>query len=474
MATLTTTFDNTTSRVLLSATSLPTTADVAKFEVSTDNVHWFTVRGGAAVTITANAASLYDYEFSAGLLNYYRVSAIDTDPPTFVAAGTAVTAVGVTVTPGLPAGYAEGDLLVIWAAIRNSGTGTVVCPTGWTVLLQTDNIGLFGKRSGVAGSESAPNVTVTGGVTGAAGSDVIAQMAAFRNLDLVTAASAYHLNPSAQNIFYPGLSGFQPTWVAALILGWKQLSWSSVATVTGATAEIAEPVSTAGADAGLVWDYVLMSTPAPVASGVFTVTGGSAAISYGAAVAFTTAGYVARATATITPLMTACWLKFVAAPYMNRAVTLIDWAESERVTRTTAYPVVGKYRAGVVTDLHSPRNITVSLWADSDAEVAGLDLALSVGNIALLHIPPNVALKSMYAMVGTHKYERPAHLSHRAKFTVPLTEVSAPDPSIVGSIVTWATLITLYGSWADVIAANATWAAVLALTGSPADALVGR
>lgn len=467
MAALTLTYDDTLSRVLLSATSLPSTADVALFEVSTDQIHWSAVRGGSAVTVSGNAASVYDYEFSAGVINYYRVSAVDTALPSFVAAGTTATANNASVSPGLPTGWAEGDLLVTWAAIRNSGAGAITVPAGWTAMLQVDNIALLGRRA--TSSESAPTVNITGGVAGA---DVIAQMVAFRNAELVPASSAWQLNPSAQNITYPGLPAVQTTWGLALYLGWKQDDWTSVATISGAT-EIGEPSSTTGNDAGLVWDYQLMSTPVAVASGAFTVTGGASAISYGATVALRTAAYVNQATNTILSKMSQVWLKFPAAPYLNRTVTLTDWREIERTTRTGFYTVVMKADAVAATDTHVPRTVTITLFAYSDAEVSAVDLVLRVGQIMLLHIPPNVALKTMYAGIGTYTFVRPAHLSHRGTFTIPLTEVSKPDLAITGNLVTWATLITYYSTWQDVINANATWSAVLALTGSPADALVG-
>jgi hypothetical protein len=468
MAALTCTYDDTLSRVLLAATALGSAADTALFEVSTDQIHWTVVRGGSAVTVATGAASVYHYEFSPGIVNYYRVSAVDATAPSFVASSTAVTAVNASVSPTVPAGCTEGDLLVIFAAIRNSGAGSVVVPAGWTVMLQTDNIALLGRRA--TSSESTPTVTVTGGVAGA---DVIAQMACFRNLELTPAATTYQLNPTGQNIDYPVLSAYQSTWSAVLYLGWKADDWTSVATITGAT-EIGEPVSTAGTDAGLVWDYLLMTTPAAVASGAFVVTGGATAISYGAAVALRTASYVTRTTATVTPAMNAVWLKFVQAPFLNRSVNLVGWNETERVTRVGTFTVVSQRDAVAVTDFHSPRTVTINLFAESDAEIAAIDLVLSVGGVLLLHIPPACALKTMYAGIGTYSYLKPAHLSHKAMFTIPLTEVEVPDLAIVGSVATWATLITNYATWADALAANATWSAVLALTGTPADALVGH
>lgn len=468
-STLTATFDPSYGRITLTAGSLPVIADVAWFETSTDQIHWTTVRGGSAVPVVSNAATLYDYEFIPGVANYYRVSAVDTGLPTFVASSPAVTANNASVTPTLPVGYAEGDTLVIWCAIRNSGTGAVVCPSGWSVNLQTDNIALFGKRA--AAVESVPTVAITGG---AAGADVIAQMACFRNAERTPAAVSYQKNPSGQNIDYPVLAGYQSTWTAVLYLGWKQSSWTSVATLATATAEIGDTSSTAGTGAGLIWDYRLLAAPAGVASGAFVVTGGVAAISYGATVALRSADYVTRTTTSVIPNLAYVWLKFPASPYLNRRVILTDWAEFERTSRIGNFSIVSRRDALAVTDFASPRTVTVSLWAESDAEIAALDLVLSVGGVMYLHVPGNVQLRSGYFSIGTYTYLRPSHDSRKAAFTVPLTEVMQPDLAIVGNECTWATLLTNWGTWADVGVANATWTAVLALRGTPADALVGH
>jgi len=466
MAVLSLSYDDSKGRVQCSATSLASTVDVALFEVSTDGIHWTTVRGGAAVTVTGNAASVYDYEYAAGIINYYRVSAVDTALPSFVASSAAVTAVNTSVIPTLPAGWTEGDLLVIFATIRNSGAGSIVVPAGWAAMLQIDNIALLGRRA--TASESNPTVNITGGVAGA---DVIAQMAAFRNTELVPPAAAYQLNPAGQNINYPPLAAVASTWGAALYLGWKQDDWTSVAALTGAT-EIGDTPATAGNDAGQVWDYQLMASPVAVTAGAFTVTGGLTAISYGATVALRAADYVTQTVNTIIPNQLTTWLKFPVAPYLNRTVTLTDWHEIERTSRTGFYTVVGKRTTIAATDTHVPRAVTITLFAWDDTEVAALDLALSVGQIVFLHVCSSVALKSMYAGLGTYQFVRPAHRSHRGTYTIPLTEVNAPDPSLAGNLVSWATLITNYATWQDAINANATWTAVLALTGSPADATV--
>lgn len=466
---LTLTYSDTFSAVTVTVSSLAASVDTVTFERSIDQVHWSPVRGGASVAAVSNAASVTDYEFSAGVPNYYRATAVDISAPSFLAAGTSATANNASVTPALPAGqgstWGEGDLLLVWGAIRNAGTGSVNVPTGYSVIAQQDNWGLFGKRA--SASESAPTVTITAGATGA---DVIAQTACFRNLDLVPAASAYQKNPSAANITYPGLFAFTAAWDAILYLGWRQSSWTSVATLAGAI-ELGDISSSLGSGAGLVWDYLLTPTAAPVASGAFVVTGGSVGISYGVMVALQSSAYVTRTVAAITPYMVAVWLKVPEVPYLNRSITMVDWSDNARTARTATYAIHAQRDATAYQDVASPRTVTLHVWADSVAELQAIELVLTVGNVVFVHTPPNVAFQPMYGAVGNYSYARPSHRSVRALIKVPLTEVVMPDISIVGNLVTYAALLTNYADYAATLAANATYQAILNLRGQPIDAL---
>ena len=472
--TVTPVYDDTHGRVLITATNLPAIATSALFEWSNDNIHWRNVRGGANVVITAGTATLYDYEYTDSILNYYRVSAVSTNTPSFLAVGTAATANNGSVTPALPAGqgatWGEGDTLGIWCSIRNSGVGVTVCPTGYSVALQIDNIALFTKRATV--SETAPTVTVTGGVTGA---DVIAQIAVFRNVEHMPVTRTSQKNPSAANIAYPPVAGFQNNWAITLYLGWRQSSWTvpGVGTLTGAT-EIAEAVSALGSGAGQVWDYRVQTTPAPITVGAFVVSSGTAAISYGSVAVLGHAPYVMRTVASVRPVQGPVWLKVPTVPYLNRTITLIDWDEFSRASRANPYTVVGRIAAGAVTDYCSPRSVNINVWTTGDTDTASLDLVLSTGNVMFLHVPATCILQSFYATLGNYKYIRSAHRSHNHTYTIPLTEVLMPDVSISGNSVTWATLLTLYGTWQDVLTNNASWSAVLSLQGQPADSLISH
>lgn len=72
--TLTATFDPVVSRVRLAATSVTGGATTALFERSANGLLWTTVRAGSAVTVTAGAAAVDDYEFIPNAVNYYRVT----------------------------------------------------------------------------------------------------------------------------------------------------------------------------------------------------------------------------------------------------------------------------------------------------------------------------------------------------------------------------------------------------------------
>lgn len=177
-------------------------------------------------------------------------------------------------------------------------------------------------------------------------------------------------------------------------------------------------------------------------------------------------------TATITPALGSVWLKFIAAPYLNREVMLTGWSDISRSSRTGVFPVAARREPVVVTDLHSTRAVTIELYTQSIAESLDLDLVMSLGAIAYLHVPISCPLPTMYAAVGDYSYVRSSTRSLRSKFTVPLTEVAKPAASVVGSAATWTTVLNNYATWQDVLDGNATWLTVADLVGSGTDIIV--
>lgn len=201
------------------------------------------------------------------------VTAVTNVAPSFVAAGTAAHGNNASVVPGLPAGAAAGDILLIFAAIRNLA-GTVNVPAGYVSFIPLGNVHLIIKVH--SGSESAPTVTFTGGVANATTS---AQIVALRNVRSNYATANNQFNSGLQDIAFPSLTANK---INSLILamGWKDQTWTSVATVPDYT-EISEPTSTLGDDQGLVWDYLVKPTAGIVRGDAFVVTGGVASNSRG-------------------------------------------------------------------------------------------------------------------------------------------------------------------------------------------------
>ncbi len=197
---------------------------------------------------------------------------------TGLAVGAAVTGNNASVTPAAPAGLAAGDLVVIFSAIRNSGTGVANCPVGWTPLLAgANNVQLCGRfwQTG----DTMPLMTFTGGVANA---DTYARAlkATGAGLDTLTEQGGVLTSSSAvQNISYPALPVPGDGQLLLMAL-WKQDDATSIATPSGWTSQGLTNM-TAGDDM-LVQLYTQQQTSAAaIPAGTAIVTGGVAAISKG-------------------------------------------------------------------------------------------------------------------------------------------------------------------------------------------------
>lgn len=473
--TVTLTFDSTLSRVRITATGLAA-ADVATIERSTDQVTWTTVRGASAWPVTSGslATTCDDYEFSPGVANYYRVRGVETGAITFVNQGVtssdANAAGSSTIAPALPASLVVGDLMVLHASIRNSGTGTVNTPTGWSLMLATGNVSVFGRR--YQAGDAAPTVSFTGGVANAT---IQAKVMAWRRADLSVGSSGSQLNASAANVAYPALT---VTGDGQLVLvgGWKQDAWTSVAQLSGMT-ELQDAPTTLGDDASSALDYVIQTTAANIAAGSFTVTGGISAISRGWALAIPHAPYLNEQTANISPSQSTVWLKNVGYPFLNRAVEP-DAATSDvsRSGRAAVFPVVGRSLPTAVTDLRLGKSLTLVLQTATGAQADEMDLILSAGGVVYLQVPNGYRLLpgGYYAVDTTGMSTRDVDPESDARwFTLQLSQVAAPDNSIVGTTSTYQATTNHFATYAATQAALPTYADRSAYIASPSDVIVG-
>lgn len=193
---------------------------------------------------------------------------------TYVGAADTVTGNNTSITPSMPTGWASGDLLLILASIRNSGTGTVNVPSGWTQLASSGNASVLARiaRSG----DTAPTVTFANGASNA---DTMAKMVAFRgtsqDLSTIVHAHAEQLNGSALTIATPALAVTAPK-CAIVWFGWRQDDYVSYTAAPAGSAYSQAATATAGDDAGQAWARAIQTSAANVAAGTFVFTNTSA------------------------------------------------------------------------------------------------------------------------------------------------------------------------------------------------------
>ncbi len=202
---------------------------------------------------------------------------------TNVTVGTATTGNNASVTPGTPSGIIAGDLVLIFAAIRNTGAGKPVKPTGWEKITEVTagNVAVFGRfwQTG----DVIPQITFTGGVANA---DTYARAMKARGVALdmlANAVTATITNASAQNIAWPAIAPPGPGHLLAM-LAWKQDDATSLTTPSGWTAQGLTSTTTGDDQMNALYTF-LQTTDTDQAGGTITVTGGVAAVSAVLAVA---------------------------------------------------------------------------------------------------------------------------------------------------------------------------------------------
>lgn len=197
----------------------------------------------------------------------------------FVSTGSGTTGNNVPVTPGMPPDIAPGDLVIILASIRNSGTGVPSIPLGWKTLALYGNVGIF-ARIVPSGAFSMPTISFTGGVANAT---TIAKAAVLRfcfpDVDRLVHGIATSLNGAAQDIGTPALPVTSDGCIA-LLTGWKQDDWTGTTPPAGYT-EIMARSSTIGDDSAEIMVGQVQTSATNIAAATIVITGGAAAISRG-------------------------------------------------------------------------------------------------------------------------------------------------------------------------------------------------
>jgi hypothetical protein len=214
------------------------------------------------------------------------VSAVAAITKSFVGAGALAAADNNSTFPAIHASSAKDDLMVLVMYCSNVAA-TIFTDNSW---LQADTAGFpnFKVMYKVhSGTETGPNVLISGGSTGDA---CLSQIMTFRGVAPNVLGSAALTNgASATNINIPAITSqrINPCYI---LVGARGDDWTSVATLAYAgftPAEAFDSPSLVGNDAGIVADYILTSgyaTTMPTNS--FVVTGGTSVVSQAIALAF--------------------------------------------------------------------------------------------------------------------------------------------------------------------------------------------
>lgn len=182
-------------------------------------------------------------------------------------------------------------------------------------------------------------------------------------------------------------------------------------------------------------------------------------------------------TDTITVVLGAVWLKSPARPFLNRTVTVLDFGDITDPARGGVLEVLGRRLPVAVTEVRGSRRYELTLGTVDPEEARAVELFLSFGDVVFVHVPASCTNvpRSMYASVGDVGISRRSVYGPRRYFTLPLTEVAAPDAGIVGFTITWAGVVAAWATWGDLIADPAvpTWLDLQSYVSSPDDEIVG-
>lgn len=171
------------------------------------------------------------------------------------------------------------------------------------------------------------------------------------------------------------------------------------------------------------------------------------------------------------------WLKSIGRPFLNQRINcVLNPSPIVRRARNGINPIVGRSYPVAVTDVRASREVPLRVVTRTTAERQDLDLLIASGDPIFVHTPEAYPLPTMYAVIEDTTEARPVRNrdcdTDWRLWELPLVEVAAPGPDVVGSTSTWQTVVNTYATWADVLVAHATWADLLELIGDGSEVIV--
>lgn len=182
-------------------------------------------------------------------------------------------------------------------------------------------------------------------------------------------------------------------------------------------------------------------------------------------------------TCQITVNLDQVWFKSIGRPFLNQVMDcVLNPSPVTRRARNGISPIVGRSFPVATTDLRMSREVTVQVVTQTTEQRQDLDLLLASGDPIFVQTPAGHPLPTMYAVIEDTAEERPV-LNRLCNndwrlWSLPLVEVAAPGPDVVGSTSTWQTVVSTYATWADVMLAHPSWADLLELIGDGTEVIV--
>lgn len=474
-------YDDVYARVVINA-SLPF-ASTALVERSVDQIRWTTVRSGAAAPVdgtTGAMTQVYDYEFAAGVPNYYRITAN--------ASVVVQDAFARTVAAGSLGSADTGQTYVLETPLATdylvNGTRAVITPSGTTYRSAKVDLGA-GKGTDVRVRFRFQLSALPPTNFWEVGADLRQTDVSNRYLPKLRITSAGVLSFLLNKI----VGGVETT-MATLPIGGTVapgFDYMFQAEVTGpdtgnvVSAKVWLATSTEPATYTVT---ATTSAPPPASTGTrygFVCDNDSSTFTSSLQVddlqvIDLSPGTTPAASGSITPVLTAIWLKSPARPFLNQKVQVVlpTAFTVTRPARNDVNAIVGRSLPVGVTDVRGGQSYTLLIRTEAEDDTQTLEYLLASGDVVFLQKPgglPRSVPGGYYAIGDATQTFHPLRTS-RVLFSLPLTEVAAPGPYVTGAESGWASVLATYGSWPAVQAANPGWADLLARRGAPAEVIV--
>lgn len=479
--TLAATFDSANSRVQLSGSAIPILNGLPIYiDRQVPSGSWLGVRGAAPAYPNASTLAVDDYEFSPNVLNSYRMR---TD------------ALYDLFGRSTASGWGTSDSGDAYTTTGGTGTDYNVAAGVGTILQATQNVQRETSTAIAIDTDSYVDIAVSATVNGAsifggwvarfnsAGPTFYWAALEFTASGTINAVIGKTVS-GTRTVLSTVATGLSTTVARLYRLRFRVQSTSLFAKVWDPTVTTTEP----GA-----WTTTVSDSSIPSNNGngahTFAATGNTnttATVNYDNAhtadLSAINAMFTSLGTTSLTPTQAGAQLKFPLRPYLNEAITLCNWSDEVYPARGSIFQVLGRSLPIATTELRGSRQFTIFVVAADASAADALALDMSFGDIAFLQTPGaatycGLARKSYptqgYFQIGDVTFHRVADGRPEYLIGIPLTEVSAPDPSIPGSNGTWQGIVNNFATWTSLQANFATWQLVVEYIPSASSVIVG-